>query len=149
MEVAFPTNIPSSSETGMNPQTLLHRQVHPSFVRCARVSLQIFVPTTQVFRPTPKDDHLLSVSDGDQISAEQAYLRFINLSLGKSIGVLSVTVEECYSLDVPPVPDPVEGQPDHCCIDFRSKSCKQVERIATGLRNHAIGRDWSYGPVQN
>ena len=149
MEVAFPTNIQSSSETGMNPQTLLHRQVPPSFVRCDRVSSQIFVPTSQVFRPFPKDDNMLSVSDGDQISAEQAFQRFINIPLCKSIGVLSVTADECHSLEVPPVPDPVEGQPDHCFIDFRGKSGKQVERIATALRNNAKDRGWSYGPVQN
>jgi len=84
----------------MNSQTLLHRQVSPSFFQIDRV-------TSQVFRPTPKDNNRLSVSDGDQITAEQAYQCFVNRPLGKSIGVLSVSVEECHLLDVPPRPDPI------------------------------------------
>jgi len=130
----------------MNLQTLLHRQVNPSFVQANRV-------TSQVFRPTPKDDNLLSVSDGDQITAERAYQRFVCTSLGKSIGVLSVSVEECRSLDVQPIPDPIEEkgdqleQLDHCVIDFRNKSGRQIEKIASQLRDGAVIRGWSYGPV--
>jgi len=90
---------------------------------------------------------MLSVSDGDEITAEQVYLRFVSVPLGRSMGVLSVTVEECHSQGVPPVPDPLHDQLDHCLIDFRGKSGKQVERIAVQLRNHAIDRGWSHGPV--
>lgn len=133
----------------MNSQTLLHRQVHPSFVRNDRVTSQAFLPTSQVFRPTPKDNSLLSVSDGDQISAEQAYLRFIRNPLCKSIGTLSVSEEECRFLGVNaiPDPDPPSEQPDHCFIDFREKSNRQIEKIATCLRNHAVDRDWTFGPT--
>jgi len=131
----------------MNPQTLLHRQVNPSFIQTDRV-------TSQVFRPTPKDNYKLSVSDGDQITAERAYQRFVSIPLGKSVGVLSVSVEECHLLDVPPIPDPLKEedgqpeQPDHCFIDFRNKNGKQIEKIATQLRNHAINRGWTYGPIK-
>jgi len=135
----------------MNPQTLLHRQVHPSFVRGDRTTSLAFMPTSQVFRPTPKDNHRLSVSNGDQISAEQAYIRFINTLSYKSVGVLSVSVEECCSLAVTPLADadPPAEQPDHCFIDFRGKSGRQIEKIATQLRNHATNRGWSFGPVEN
>ena len=126
----------------MNSQTLLHRQVNPFFMEKDRV-------TSQVFRPTPKDGKMLSVSDGDQITAEQSYKRFITVPLGNSIGVLSVSVEECLSLDVPPVSDPrpEEMQPDHCFIDFREKSNSQIEKTAVKLRDNAISRRWSHGPV--
>jgi hypothetical protein len=126
----------------MNQQTLLHRQVNPTFIRHDKASLQVFRPTSQVFCPTPKDKQMLSVSDGDKISAERAYQRFISIPLGKSIGVLSVSAEECFSLGVPPVPDPKdeEGQPDHCFLDFRGKSSNQSEKIATKLRNYAMSR---------
>ena len=128
----------------MNSHTLLHRQVHPSFVRCNKASSQVFVPTSQVFCPTPKDHRMLSVSDGDQITAEQAYRRFVDIPLGRSIGVLSVLVQECVSLEVPVVSDPIQDQPDHCLIDFRNKSNSQSEKIAAKLRNFAIDRGWSH-----
>ena len=47
----------------MTGTTLLLRQIHPSFVQDGRV-------TSQAFRPTPKDESLLSVYDGDQITPE-------------------------------------------------------------------------------
>jgi len=131
----------------MNSQTLLHRQVNPTFQRRDKISSQVFMPTSQVFCPTPKDGNMLSVSDGDQITAEQAYQRFIDLGLGKTIGVLSVSVEECSLHEVPAVSDPIEEQPDHCFIDFRMKSGNQATKTATKLRNHALARGWSHGPV--
>ena len=42
----------------MTDETLLLRQVHPSF-------LQDGVVSSQVFRPTPKDECKLSAYDGD------------------------------------------------------------------------------------
>jgi hypothetical protein len=39
----------------MTPETLLLRQIHPSFVQAGRV-------TSQAFRPTPKDGSLLSIT---------------------------------------------------------------------------------------
>jgi len=132
----------------MNPQTLLHRQVNPTFIRCDKTSSQAFMPTSQVFRPTPKDGSMLSVSNGDKIPADQSYQRFVTVPLGKSIGVLSVSVAECLSLEVPVVDDPTEEQPDHCFIDFRKKTNSQTEKIAAKLRNHAVTRGWSHGPIQ-
>ena len=42
----------------MTPDTLLLRQIHPSFMQYGRV-------TSLAFRPTPKDEGFLSVGDGD------------------------------------------------------------------------------------
>ena len=50
----------------MNNETLLLRQIHPSFIQAGHI-------TSQAFRPTPKDQNKLSVYDGDQISAEDAW----------------------------------------------------------------------------
>jgi len=46
----------------MTDETLVHRQIHPSFVQAG-------FPTSQAFRPTPKDESKLSVYDGDMITA--------------------------------------------------------------------------------
>ena len=43
----------------MTPDTLLLRQIHPGFIQGGRV-------TSQAFRPTPKDEFLLSVDNGDR-----------------------------------------------------------------------------------
>ena len=45
----------------MTPDTLLLRQIHPSFIQYGRV-------TSRAFRPTAKDEFLLSVDDGDRVS---------------------------------------------------------------------------------
>lgn len=44
----------------MTPESLLLRQVNPRWIREGRV-------TSQVFRPTPKDEKKLSVYDGAKI----------------------------------------------------------------------------------
>ena len=54
----------------MTDDTLLLRQIHPSFVQSGRV-------TSQAFRPTPKDEFLLSVYDGDRIEAQASWRHFV------------------------------------------------------------------------
>jgi hypothetical protein len=67
----------------MTGTTLLLRQVHPSFVQAGRV-------TSQAFRPTPKDESLLSVYDGDQITAENSWSHFTSQNNCRSVGVMAV-----------------------------------------------------------
>jgi hypothetical protein len=45
---------------------LLFRQVHPSFVRDGRVG-------SQAFRPTPKDEKMLSVAQSSKTTAQAAF----------------------------------------------------------------------------
>src|SRR4051812_45422248 len=98
----------SASERGgqhMTDATLLLRQVHPAFVQSGRVS-------SQAFRPTPKDQSLLSAYDGDMIPARASWTHYtVELGLS-SAGTLAVTVQECMieSLAVRPDPDPF---PEH------------------------------------
>ena len=61
--------------------TLLLRQVNPSWLQSGRI-------TSQVFKPTLKDNNRLSVYDGDKITAREAWEHFtINMGL-KSVGVM-------------------------------------------------------------
>ena len=71
----------------MTESTLLLRQIHPNFIKLGR-------PTSAAFRPTPKDEHKLSVYDGDMITASAAFIHYRGRKLD-SVGVLGVTVEEC------------------------------------------------------
>ena len=120
----------------MNNETLLLRQVNPAFIHNGRVS-------SQVFRPTPKDQNLLSVYDGDQISPEDAHAHYTEIKRCKSVGVLGVTINECYDLELEARPDPAPF-PEHAIIDFSAHTRKAVESKAKILRNWAVERDWCF-----
>ena len=77
----------------MTQDSLLFRHVNPNFVREGRI-------TSQVFKPTPKDKKLLSVYDGELITAQNAYMHY-TVRLGfSSVGVVAVTPAECGQLAV-------------------------------------------------
>lgn len=123
----------------MNSETTLLRQVHPSFIHNGKVS-------SQVFRPTPKDDSKLSVYDGDMIDAEKAYDHFISNPVCSSCGVMAVTVNECNEVELEAVPDP-EPFPEHAIIDFSLFDKNQIEKKAKKLKIKAEARDWLYRPA--
>ncbi|NMA21162.1 MAG: hypothetical protein GX927_11340 [Lentisphaerae bacterium] len=120
----------------MNDNTLLLRQVHPIFVQDGRAS-------TQVFRPTPKDEQKLSVYDGDQITAVKAFGHYTQILKLKSCGVMAVSVAECKTLNLPVMPDP-EPFPEHALIDFSDYGKNATEKKAKLLREKAVKRGWLY-----
>ena len=120
----------------MNSNTLLYRQIHPSFVQLGRV-------TSQAFRPTPKDEQKLSVYDGDQISAGDAYDHYISSLKLSSCGVMGLLCAECETLALPVLPAP-ESFPEHVVIDFSDFSKRQTEKKAKQLKARAEARDWLY-----
>lgn len=118
----------------MTKATLLLRQVHPAWIQAGRV-------TSQTFRPTPKDEHLLSVYDGDLIAPGRAWDHFTGVLGRNSVGVLAVSVQECHvqQLEVRPDPTPF---PEHAVIDFSGFGKNEVERKAKHLKAHAEARGW-------
>ena len=120
----------------MHSDTLLLRQIHPSFIQNDRV-------TSQAFRPTPKDEKRLSVYDGDMIEAPEAYEHYTQELKLKSVGVMGVTVHECADLDLPCRPDP-EPFPEHAIIDFSDLGERDIVRKSKQLKKKAIGRGWLY-----
>ncbi|MCF7853527.1 MAG: hypothetical protein K9N51_01920 [Candidatus Pacebacteria bacterium] len=124
----------------MIDETLLHRQVHPMMLQEGRV-------TSQVFRPTPKDDKKLSVYDGDQIDAEEAWEHFTGTLGFESAGVMAVTVAECKEEGLPAIADP-DPFPEHVLVDFSDFSENQIRRKAKRLKAAAENRGWQYF-VQN
>ena len=120
----------------MRLETLLFRQVNPHWIRQGRV-------TSQAFRPTAKDQGRLSVYDGDQLTAHQAYVHYTS-SLGlPSAGVLAVNVKECGQQGLPVTPDP-DPFPEHVVIDFSSCSNTETRTKAKHLRCAAVGRGWQF-----
>lgn len=121
----------------MNDQTLLLRQVHPSFFPDGEVS-------SQAFFPFPKDDGKLSVYDGDQITAEASYQHYTgNLGL-ESVGVWAVTGGEVVWVGLTHRPDPVEGNPAHAVVDFGTLSEKECRKLAKRLKKFAAERGSLY-----
>ncbi|GAB4524785.1 MAG: hypothetical protein Tsb0020_42860 [Haliangiales bacterium] len=119
----------------MNDDSLLHRQVHPSWVQGDRV-------TSQTFKPTPKDKHRLSVYNGEMIGASAAWEHFTSEG-HTSVGVLSVTPGECREHDLKV---DVDGTPfpEHVSIHFEGVSGNQIEKRAKKLRTQALARGWSF-----
>jgi hypothetical protein len=120
----------------MNDATLLHRQIHPSWVQSGRV-------TRQAFKPTAKDGNRLSVYDGDMVSAEEAWLHYTDELQFASVGVLSVTQCECATLGLPVASDP-SPFPSHAIIDFSGCANSQIEKQAKRLILAATARGWQY-----
>lgn len=120
----------------MNASTLLYRQVSPSWVQQGRV-------TSQVFKPTAKDNKRLSVYDGDLIAAEAAWLHYTTTMKFASVGVMAVTVDECTAVELSVQSDP-RPFPEHALICFDACSTSQIEKNAKKLRSKAETRGWRY-----
>ena len=122
----------------MNQDTLLHRQVHPNFIRNGEA-------TSQAFTPTPKDNNRLSVYDGDMISAASAWTHYTGTLGYKSYGVVSVSVAECQTIDLSVFSDPTDF-PEHALIEFGELSRRQTTTKAKQLREYANARSWLFRP---
>jgi len=120
----------------MNDTTLLYRQVHPNWIQRGRVS-------SQVFRPTPKDEHKLSVYNGDLIDAQGAWSHYTETLGHASAGVLAVTVQECHDQQLNAFSDPGPF-PEHAVIDFAGHSENQIRKKAKALRSVSEKRGWQF-----
>ena len=126
----------------MNAGTLLLRQISPAF---RKEDGQVGY---LAFRPFPKDQGKVSVYDGDQIAADEAWRHYKNELHLESVGVMAVTASECEgNRAIPNIdgnPYPAHGQ-----IDFSALSKKEVKAAAKGLAGLATRRGWLYQPPQN
>ena len=120
----------------MNSETILIRQIHPSFVQNGRVG-------SNAFYPTPKDEGKLSTYDGDKIDAESAWHHYTNDLQHDSAGAFGISVAECSSLDLPVSEDP-KPFPEHVLVDFTAFGSSAVKKKGKKLRNFAIERGWLY-----
>ena len=125
----------------MDKDTQLLRQVHPSFVQANVISSQVF--TSQVFKPTPKDENKLSVYNEEKFSPQESLEHFIETPSNQSVGVVSVTVSECETENLQAYEDnnPFDG---HCVIDYSEHSNSVIEKKAKKLKSIAMLRGWLY-----
>lgn len=126
----------------MKNDSMLYRQVHPSFIQGDTISTQVF--TSQVFKPTTKDSGLLSVYSGEVFSPEDSHIHYSEDNK-KSSGVVAVTKEECKINDLPVIDDniPFVG---HCSINYNSLSNGQISKKSKKLKVLAENRGWLFRP---
>ena len=116
-----------------------HRQVHPSWLHQGRI-------TSQVFTPTPKDNGLLSVYDGQQITANASFVHYTTVQRLNAFGTVSVTAGEIHSVGLPWRLDP-EPFPEHAVIDFTGEPTPgKAKAKAHALAELARQRNWTYRP---
>jgi hypothetical protein len=98
-------------------EEILYRQIHPSFLEGGE-------PSSQPFRPTPKDENKLSTDRASIVSAQQSYDLFTNGNGFSSAGVYGLTVGEFSAEKIDCIPDPIEptntrkANPAHCFADY-------------------------------
>jgi hypothetical protein len=120
----------------MTEDTHLLRQINPSWIQQGRI-------TSQVFKPTPKDQKKLSAYDGDIITPENAWKHYTEILEFKSVGVMAVAVSDCIACHLSYFSDPVPF-PEHVIIDFSGFSTTQIESKAKYLKRMAESRGWLY-----
>jgi hypothetical protein len=123
---------------------LLLRQVNPAFVREGRVG-------SQAFRPTSKDNRMLSVARSALTTAEAAFELYTSCRKLGSAGTWGVTIGECSSLGLAARPDPLSEppcpDPAHAVIDFSELSNRKVEAHGARLARFANDRGRLYPPM--
>ena len=127
----------------MNIDSLLHRQIHPSWVQNEITSTLAFSVGSHAFNPSSKDEGMLSTYNGDKFTGEESYNHYVKERL--SVGVLSVLVSEVNGVgDLNIIEDdfPFVG---HASIDFNTvSSTNQRTKKAQKLRDLALLRGWTY-----
>lgn len=131
----------------MTEETLLHRQIHPTWIQNDVVSSQAFIEEKSIaslsFTPSSKDENKLSVYNGDKFSAEDSYNHYV--ANFQSAGVLSVSMKEVHSIEQLTAyedNDPFDG---HSVIDYTNVSNPtQIKKKAKKIKNIAIQRGWTH-----
>lgn len=120
----------------MNSETILIRQIHPSFIQDGRVGSNAFCPTS-------KDEGKLSTYHGDKIDPEAAWQHYRRDLGHESCGACGISVGECESLGLPVSEDP-EPFPEHVVVDFNAHGSSAVKKKGKKLRKFAVERGWLY-----
>ena len=117
----------------MTEETILLRQVNPSFVEGEGAS-------SQAFFPFPKDEGKLSLDDGDLTTPEAAFEFYTKVRKLGSAGTWGVSCAEVASTGLPYGSDPLPDNPAHALIDFGDRDDKACRKLARKLKAFANAR---------
>lgn len=109
-----------------DPDELLFRQVHPTWIVDG-------VPSSQTFKPTPKDEGKLSIALASKIDAEGAYRHHIEVLKLASVGSWAVTVAEVTEAELNSFEEPLDDSPAHGFVDYRGLARRPTEKAAKVL----------------
>jgi hypothetical protein len=128
-----------------NPDELLLRQIHPN-------SYANGIPASDRFRPSGKDEGMLSVDRGSMTSAARSHGLYTSRGL-KSAAVFGVTLCEFQSQGLNGIEDPIpatDQEPDnpfHALMDFNGISEAQRKLLSKRLCAFAIARGRLHPPT--
>jgi len=124
------------SEEFQDQEELLFRQAHPTFLQEGRL-------TSQLFKPTPKDQLRPSAYRSARTTAEASYI-FHTKTLGfEAAGTWAVSVAECNVIGTLPMADPITEPPEkandaHVVLDMTHLvTRKEIEKAAAKLAEAA------------
>jgi hypothetical protein len=122
----------------MTDDTQLLRQVHPTWIKGDNL-------LSLAFRPFPKDEGLVSVYDGDQISPEASWRHFTRQY--SSVGAWAVTPRETLEIALPARLETEGYFSEHCVIDYTAHDEKQQKAKSKILTDKAQKRGCLYKAV--
>lgn len=123
----------------MNDTTFLLSHIHPCFEQDGH-------PSSQAFRPAPKEEQKLSVYNGDLISPVDAWDPYTKDLKLRSSGALALSMAEYGSLELPVPPDP-DPFPEHVLIDLSTPSKSATEKKAKLPKAKTEPRGWLYKEI--
>ncbi|WP_347066491.1 hypothetical protein [Flavobacterium sp. WV_118_3] len=131
----------------MTNATLLHRQIHPSWIQNNFISEQAFLAENNIaslaFTPSEKDNKKLSVYNGEKFSALDSFNHFTQNYV--SAGVLSVTFAEVIAIQNLNAYEDNTPFAGHAVIDYTNiATTNQMKKSAKKLKNKAIERGWTH-----
>ncbi len=119
---------------------VLYRQVHPQWIADGE-------PSSQAFKPTKKDEGMLSIAVGTKTTAEKAFLHHAQVLKLASGGTWAVTVGEVAAVELSSFEQPLENSRAHGFIDFRAHGRRAMESKAKLLVAKARDRGCMYQPT--
>lgn len=119
----------------LQDEELLHRQVHPNFLKGDGTLM------SSAFKPTPKDTAKLSTTRDMLLDAAASFDWYLG-AVGESAGTWSVSNNEATAVNVEVILDGGSGDlhEAHVSLSFEGKTRGESERTAKELRDCATTR---------
>ena len=117
---------------------VLFRHIHPNFMENGE-------PSSDRFRPSEKDENLLSVDRSALVSAAEAHALYIGNGRA-AVAVFGVSVAEFNGEDIGCAEDPIlatdteKANPAHALANYAKHSAKSQKNVAKKLKRLAVER---------
>lgn len=130
-----------------NGEEILFRQIHPSCIQDGE-------PASDRFRPSERDENMLSVDRGSTTTAADAHALYTS-SGRESAAVFGLSVAEFAGEQITCVEDPIEeaeetpANPHHALADYSGHEPNKHKNIAKRLKRLAVARGQLHPKANN